>query len=242
MKLRDRSILLLLLLQFTVNCFSQNVQNFSYKIVSTKVEVSYDLVGEVNDVFNIALFSSIDDFQRPLQQVSGDVGENIQSGTGKFIIWDARQELGDFKGNISLRLKTTLIPFIAFTNLTSRTRFRRGKRYELTWTGGTGSENIQFELYKGQTKIEDIQTVPNNGKWDWDIPKDLKSGKGYKIKTTSGGRAGFSPVFRISPKIPLVLKALPIALVGGVVYIIISSGSIGDTPENNDIADPFLPE
>ena len=241
MKLRDRSILLLLLLQFTVNCFSQNVQNFSYKIVSTKVEVSYDLVGEVNDGFNIALFSSIDDFQRTLQQVSGDVGENVKTGSDKLIIWDARQELGDFKGNISLRLITTLIPCIEFTNLTSGTRFKRGKRYELTWTGGSDSD-IQFELYKGLTKVEDLQAVPNDGKWEWDIPKDLKSGKDYKIKSTADGRTGFSPVFRISPKIPLVLKALPIALVGGVVYIIISSGSTGDAPENNDIADPFLPE
>src|SRR5579859_7040192 len=92
----------------------QSVKNIVAKSSADgKVVVTYDLVGTTADQkFSIDLFSSHDNFNLPLSKVNGDVGKNISSGTGKRIEWDA-SELGEFKGDINLKVKgeAVALPF-----------------------------------------------------------------------------------------------------------------------------------
>jgi len=241
MSWRIKFVLIGLLLISPFSSFPQSIQNFSYKIIGTNIELIYDLTGEINDKFYISLYSSLDEFNLPLRQVAGDVGKGIKTGINNRIIWSAKEELGNFKGHISLKLKSSLIPPTVFTNPVSGTRFRRGKTYELTLTGREGGENMKFELYKGSAKVKDLTLSAMNSNYTWEIADDLKPGKDYKIKTTVEGKMIFSSNFQIAPKIPLILKAVPFFLVGGVVAIL-SGVSSSESSTNNDIDDPFLPE
>ncbi len=234
------SIILLFILISTQEIYGQAIENLGYKVAGTKVTITYDLPGDTTRWYNVEVFSSYDGFTEALHYVRGDAGKNIIPGYEKTILWDAKQELGRFKGNISLRVKATYIPFIEFTNIGSK--FRRGRDYDITWTGGPEDGKVTFELYEGETKISRLGGVANTGVWNWDISKKAKTGKYYRIRAFNDRRSEFSSLFRISPKIPWAIKALPLLVAGGVVAAILVSNPPGDKPADNQIVDPFLPE
>jgi len=234
------SIILLFILISTQEMYGQAIENLGYKVAGTKVTITYDLPGDTTRWYNVEVFSSYDGFTEALYYVNGDVGKNIIPGFGKIIVWDAKEELGRFKGNISLRVKTTYIPFIKFTNIGSK--FRRGKDYDLTWTGGPEGGRVRFELYEGDTRISRLGEADNTGLWNWDISKNTKTGKYYRIRAFNDRRSEFSSLFRISPKIPWAIKALPLLAAGGVVAAILMQQPEESPPAGNEIVDPFLPE
>ena len=145
--------------------------------------------------------------------------------------------MGDFKGNLSIRIRARLVPIISFENILPN--LKRGKVNEITWTPGTSQENIKFELYKGNELVNDLGQVPNTGAWNWTIPKSQKIGKGFRFKAIALNKSVYSADFRISPKIPMLLKILPIAGVLGGLVAILAGGK--DAPEDNTIPLPLGP-
>ena len=244
---KTKAILFILLLAgpfFESFSQTQNIENFTYKVTGNNVEVIYDLTGEVNEEYNIELYSSNDNFSIPLKEVTGDVGKGMKSGRNKQIVWASKIELGAFKGRISLKLKSSPISAPEFTYPADGSLLRRGKNHELTLTGTNGRKNLRFELYKGQYKVKNLTTLAMNSNYSWDIASDLQPGKDYSIKTRADGKIITSANFQIAPKFPLMLKVVPFFIVGGIVAILGSSGSSTTPPQtiNNDIADPFSPE
>ena len=217
---------------------AQQIENLVFRLEETNIIINYDLVGQAEESYFITVFSSHNGFSDPIQFVTGDVGENISPGTGKTVTWDARQELGDFKGNLSVRIRARLVPIISFENIPPG--LRRGKVNEIKWQPGTSQENIKFELYKGNELVNDLGQIPNIGAWNWNIPKNQKMGKGFRFKAIVLNKSAYSAEFRISPKIPMLLKILPIAgVLGGLVAVLAGGGK--DAPVDNAIVLPLLP-
>ncbi len=96
-----RRILLLIIMAISV-AFSQNnapqVTNVTFKQRtdgSYKVDIYYDLYDADGDVMTVTMQVSNDAGQTwdvSCNQISGDVGDNITSGTGKHIVWDFAAE------------------------------------------------------------------------------------------------------------------------------------------------------
>jgi len=233
------TILLCLLLSLKVS-IAQQIENLVFRLERTSIIINYDLLGEAEESYFITVFSSHNGFSDPILFASGDIGENITPGIDKTVTWDAKQELGDFKGNLRIRVRARLVPIISFDNIPPS--LRRGKVNEIKWTPGTSQDNIQFQLYRGNELVNDLGQVPNTGAWDWTIPKNQKTGKGFKLKANILNKSAYSADFRISPKIPLLLKILPLAgIAGGLVAILASGGSSGE-PKNKPIVLPLLPD
>ena len=89
--------------------FGQTVKNVQALAEQNKVTITYDLVGSGNgEKFDIELRSSIDGFNAPLVEVSGDVGPDQVAGIGKTITWLALKEQGKFSGTVSFEVTAIL--------------------------------------------------------------------------------------------------------------------------------------
>ena len=88
-------ILILSLLPFLV-C-AQKISNVraEYDAENEKINVYYDLEGNLNQRFDVTIYASSDNYKNPLVFVSGDVGSNIEQGQGKKIVWDYKEEIGE---------------------------------------------------------------------------------------------------------------------------------------------------
>lgn len=200
---------------------AQSIQNVrASPLQDGKVTVTYDIVdAKANQKFVIELYGSHNNFSSPLTEVTGDVGKDIFGGPGRKIIWSASNELGDFKGEINFRVKGHVIVIaaaFAFKFPVEGSSIRRGKTTDLKWEGGTSGQNIKLELYKGSVKVSAIAETKNTGIYNWPVPKNLAKGD-YVVKLSSGSETVNSKTFAVKPKVPLLLKALPLLAVGGVV-------------------------
>src|SRR5262245_16667782 len=94
MKCSLQSISLLAVCVFCVpTCLPQSVENLTSVFKDGNATITYDLVGfRAKELYIVDLYSSHNNFLRPLKMVSGDVGKNIAEGTGKRIEWKASQE------------------------------------------------------------------------------------------------------------------------------------------------------
>ena len=175
-------IFLLLLVSLQVS--AQQVSNVNARLSGENVIITYDLVGaKVGQKFRIELYSSHDNYQSPLKEVSGDVGENQLGGSGKQITWRAKQELHVFSGNVTFEVRSTItFSPIQITSPTSSSSFKTGSSLPVKWSGGMPNSTLQLELLKSNSLSRTIGTTANTGLYTWPIPKDLEKGSDFSLK------------------------------------------------------------
>jgi hypothetical protein len=232
----------LLLCILSINVKAQEVKITQVELQANgDVAVSYKLSDERPDKkYSLYLYTSGDNYIQPLEKVTGDVGVNLTLGEKK-LIWHAKEELGaSFKGGVSLELKgNTYVPFIALDGFEDYKVLKRGKEYDVTWTGGRGDNVLVFELYKGDNKVKVFEERPNVGNTVIVIPKDVKPGR-YKFKISDNRNKDevvYTMDFRVKRKIPLAFDIGVVALVGGAIVYLSGSG----TKEEPKMGEPPLP-
>jgi len=151
--------------------------------------------------------------------VSGDVGNDISAGKGKKITWLVHDELGDIKSDLSLRVIYVLMPpFVDVSSPQASQMFRRGKASSILWQG-SNQGSIDLDLHQNGLRLRSVgNNVPNTGSYSWSLPKDMEKGKNYTIRFSDPGnpsKSVMSGQFTIGSKVPLVLKVVPIIVVGG---------------------------
>lgn len=220
-----------LFILFLVNGIISHAQDFKIKKIelsADKVFVYYDLLDTItNHSYTMSLYYSKDNFISPLQKVRGDVGLEVRPGANKKIEWNAKEELGpDFKeGNISLEVKGRLyIPFIRLDG--DYPGFKRSKKYELTWTGGTQQNILNFDLYQGKKKITSFPNIANVGHYTLIIPNSVKPGKDFSFRISDSKNKDQivnTKTFSIERRVPLLYKVLPPAIIGISVFLFIKA-------------------
>jgi hypothetical protein len=101
-------------------------------------------------------------------------------------------------------------------------------------------------LYKDGEKVTSFPNIANVGHYTLTIPSSVKPGKGYSFKITdtkNKDQIVNTSTFAVKRKIPLLLKAVPVVLVGGLVYWLTTlenpgeEESIGEAPNPNEIVE-----
>lgn len=220
------TLAVLVLVSLSTNCYGQKIEHVAATFQDGKVTIAYDLVGaDPSAKYNVSLYSSHDNYASPLNFVTGAVGENVGPGKSRSVIWDAKAALPtDFDKEIVIKVKAVIIlPPIAKINLEplTRTAIKRGTTYDLGWVGGAPGDNLTIELIKDNKVQQTItQELKNTQRYGVLLPKNIKPGKNYSLRVTNTSRSNdqsdTSP-FEIKPRIPLLVKVLPIAVVAGVV-------------------------
>ncbi len=225
------SCLLFFLLSIAVS-YSQSIQNVKATPREESFIVTYDLVAaKPTQTFTIELYGSNNNFLSPLTLVSGDVGKEVSPGQNKQIIWRAAEELGVYKGEITFRVKGRLnVPPFLFKKPAEGDVVRRGKTTTLEWEGGTDVQNIKIQLIKGSEQISTIAEMKNTGQYEWNIPKKLSTGTYTLVLNTAEQGQVSSKNLKVKSKIPLILKIIPIAIIGGVVVWQVTQEPSNDLP------------
>ena len=147
----------------------------------------------------------------------------------------------DFEGKVGLEVRGRIyIPFVRLEGINKV--YKRGKPFLLTWTGGTQQNILNFDLYKGDEKISPFSNIANVGQTELSIPTSVKSGKDYYFRITDSKNKDQivnTQTFGVKRKVPLLIKAVPVALVGLTVYLLTNvndgSSSITDPPSPTSI-------
>ena len=230
----------MLLLGICVSAFSQSIENVRASFADGKVTIAYDLLRtDPNQTYFVEVSGSHNNYSSPLKTVSGDVGANIKGGSGKKIIWDAKAELVTYKGEITFRVKGNPVAAWVFKTPTEGGSIRRGKSTTIQWEGGSPQQPVTVELYKGSEKVETLAQGNAGTSYTWLVPKDFEKGN-YSIKLSAGGQNISSGTFSVKAKIPLLLKVLPVAVIGGLAAVLSGGGGGGETPTASDL--PTAPD
>lgn len=234
----------ILILCFVFLCFqtkAQRVDNVKASINGDIIIVSFDLIAETDETFNVNLYSSKDNFQQPLTLVTGDVGVNIKAGKGKRIEWLAKNELVDYKGTLIFEVRAFLpepaFDPLEFVNFDLK-EIKSGKSYRLQWKGGKENEKIDLMLFEDGNEKYKISTVNNDGRYLWKIPKGNKSST-YQIQLKGETGIVASNSFQIKKGFPGLLVGGGALLVGGITAAIIILDPFGGD-DGNDL--PIAPD
>lgn len=209
---------------------SQNMDIDFIEFSGRNVVVHYNLDDGANSSreFLVQLYSSQDNFTIPLTRVTGDFGPEVSAGFGKKIVWDITQELGAFKGNVSLELRGRVyVPFAKIKDIEDGQVFKRGKNYPINWTSGNLSGQVNIELFnEAGERMWGENNVANVGKFDWYVQSNIKKGSNYKLKFTNAKDRNdvvYSHAFTIKPKIPLLVKVAGLVILAGAAEFLISN-------------------
>ncbi|MBS1506790.1 MAG: hypothetical protein JSS79_09095 [Bacteroidetes bacterium] len=244
--MRQFLALIFFLVLFEAN--SQSVIIKNVELSGDKIVVHYSLENSnQNAGFLLNLYESKDNFMSPLTKVSGDVGPEVKPGPDKTIVWKVIDEYGNYKGKLSLEIRGKVyVPFVKLQNFDVASSYKRGKSYDVLWKPGN-NDPINIELFKGNQRVQGSMNQANNGAYSLNIPSDMKSGKDYHLKISSvknSDEVVITPDFKVKPKLPLLVKALPILAIGGAV-VALGGGSKKDTggggSSGGDIPLPALP-
>lgn len=246
-KLQNRNIskavmnglIFIFLFTFSHLIHSQSVENVRATVKSDIIIITYDLNGNADETFNVNLYSSRDNFEKPLTLVTGDVGPNVTIGKGKRIEWLAKNELQEYTGSLIFEVKAFL-PKPAFDPLElqnfSISSIKSGKSYRLEWNGGKKEENIEIFLFEDGNQKSKIATVKNDGKYLWKIPKGSKSSS-YQIQLKGESGIVASNSFQIKKGFPIFLVTGGALLTGGIVTAILMLDTPGGDV-NNELPSP----
>jgi hypothetical protein len=224
-----------------IQATAQDLQLTYVEFKEDKLVVHYSLADSViGRFYSVRLYASKDNFLNPLEKVSGGIGLKVKPGPDNTIAWDARTELGPlFDGKVSLEIRgRVFIPFINVESINQYKVFKRGRKYNITWTGGSPQNILNFDLYKGERKVITFPNLANVGHHALEFPTHVKPGKGYRFKISDSKNEEdivYTTEFRVKRKIPLVLKVIPAIMVGSGIYWLLR-------PKDKEPIEPIEPD
>jgi hypothetical protein len=240
-----RVILPVLLLLIHVMAAAQTVAIKKIELAGEKIIVYYDLEdSNPNNEYKLDLYASKDNFAAPLTKVKGDVGAEVKPGMGKKIEWNAREELGGYQGKLALEVRGRVyIPFVKLQNFNTEKSYKRGGSYNIGWKPGN-TNPVNIELFKGGQRITGEMNQPNNGSHTLFIPGSAKPGKDYRLKISDSRNVEdvlYTGNFTVKPKLPMLLKVLPVLAVVGGAAAFLGGGEKGPAGDTEIPAPPALP-
>ena len=223
--------------------YAQRIDNLTTVLAGENIEITFDLIDDAGgQTFDVQLFSSHNNYTTPLQYVSGDIGEEVSPGTGKKVIWEAKKELGKYKGEIYLEIRGIVTPpFVRILTPNAGDKFKPGKSMLIQWDSDVTGD-IGIDLYRNGSKVTSVANTTNTGKYSWTLSKQTAKNDGYYMVFTSSAKPGKrveSQQFTVSGGVPIWAIA-GIVVVGGVVGVLVSDPPGGGT-ETMDIPDPIKP-
>ncbi len=225
-------VISLLMTLTPVELRAQKVENIKKNIRGDTVILVYDLISQHPDVnYEIRLYGITGAHRQRLFRAQGDVGRNIRAGFDKQISWIRNVELlGHDISTINFELSATFLnPLVEFSFPVGKPQVKRDEVYDLNWLGG---ENVRLYLMQDRKRVMNIGYAKNRGSFTWQVPMNIKPGKGYRIRLENENDPSsflLSEPFTIRRKIPTALKAIPFVGVAALILIVNGGDSDGDS-------------
>lgn len=221
-----RNIFIFLFIWIHNSVFTQTVENVRAITKGDIIEIYYDLKPGIDSLnSNITIFSSHNNYQVPLLWVTGHVGQLIPPGDNKLVIWEARKELDNFKGELIIEVRAEPVAMLYEFNSHKKLLARPGKNFTVSWKGGKKTDIVDIQLLDAEKKIVNVlSSTSNANQFTWNIPKDFKRGTYYLLLKAPGQELRSEPIkIQRSKKWLLILP-----IVGGIGFL---AGSLGNKEE-----------
>lgn len=231
----------ILLMGITRLSYCQKIENLSTQFSEGNLIITYDLISVGENVsYDVYVFTSHDNFAKPVSLTKGDAGNDISPGMHKKIEWNAVKELGNFKGDLQIELRSwKYVPFVVFENINTEFVVKRGKPYTIEWEPSSKTKEVYIELFKGEFAYGQKHLIPNNGNYTFNFDKNIIPSDEYNIAISDPSdplKVSHSSKFKIKRKIPNALKAIPILLIGTAAILLTNQNS-----SNQGIPEPPTP-
>jgi len=233
-------IILLATLLATHTLKGQTLTIHQVALLDSNVVVTYDLLDSLpGRSYTVKVFASSDQFLNPLSHLSGDAGLDIKPGKRLKVLIHIPMEWGKaFNGSVSFELRAReFVPFISTSAIDGFHVFRRKQAYELSWTGGTEQNVLNFDLIHGSKTIASFPNIANVGHHTITFPGYVHPGKDYQLRisdNTNQDEVVWSQPFQIKRRVSLLLKGGLVAGVGAAVFVILQN----QQPVDQNIPDP----
>lgn len=205
-----------LICTFSLSAFSQKLENQKAVSAGERIVITYDLQAEVpGDKYDVQIYSSHNNFSTQLKNTTGDIGNGVTPGIGKRIEWEAKKEIGNYQGELSFEIRADVKAVFAYKNSIPSTK--RGKSLTVSWRGGVKTEDVKVILLNEGIEQSTLSTSGNYGSFDWSVPAKHKTGGSYQIRLDNGKESVTSNYFSLKQKIPMIVKILPVAVIGALV-------------------------
>ncbi|HEY5691896.1 MAG TPA: Ser-Thr-rich GPI-anchored membrane family protein [Cyclobacteriaceae bacterium] len=111
-----------------------------------------------------------------------------------------------------------------------KTSYKKGTEVNVNWVGSNPSDKLNIELVRNNVVYKLLaENTDNDQSFTWEMPKKQKTGNGYAIRISNSSRPNEftnSQEFNIKPRIPILVKVLPLIAAGSAVFIL-GGGSEG---------------
>ena len=229
---------------------AQNISNVVTEVKDNVVTVTYDLKSQLpNELYKVQLYSSLDNFQRPLTGAKGDIGDSIEVGNTHKITYDLGLydfSSGTFDGQISfeVRAKFQYAP-LSFINKFDNS-YKKGAKIKVQYKGLKNLNGAKFVIVRSNRKGSVVYpTSPNlEGVTELVLPAHMHTGHFFlKLVNHTDNQMVESKLFEIKKGGNLILKvgipAIILGVAGG--YFALSNKS-GSNSNNTPITDNKLPD
>lgn len=193
----------------------QEIKNIRATENQGKVTIAYDLIGLMtHEKYKIEIYSSVDNFKSPLTFTTGDLGNNVEAGLNKQIVWDARKALKEFKGKVSFEIKGSPANPVIFTNKFEKS-YKIKNGIEVKYNGLVSYEHSYFLLTNKKDSLRLDPSPTKNNTSMLVIPKNTKGGT-YKLKLINpvDKQIVISPNLRINKGRMAIKIIVPVAILG----------------------------
>jgi hypothetical protein len=110
---------------------------------------------------------------------------------------------------------------MTITSIREEAKMKRGKTYEINWSGGQPSDAIALELINKKQKVTQLSTTTNNGHVAVRIPSRTRVGKySLLIKNTTSGEIAQAQMVKIRRRIPLGVQIAMVVVPLAINYVI----------------------
>lgn len=115
--MQNRLISWLLPLLATHGALGQTISNVTTEAVGDKIVIRYDIDDPKEDhLFEVAVYSSKDNYSQTLKNVSGNgVGAMVSAGKDRVIIWDVLKDEKEFTGEYTFEVRALMKPLVINT-------------------------------------------------------------------------------------------------------------------------------
>ena len=97
---------------FSPGTHAQQITDVTQQVVGDKVIIKYNIVEAKDDqAFDVAVYSSQDNFSKSLHNVSGNgIGENVSAGGDRTVIWDVLLDVPKLMGDYNFEVRALVRP------------------------------------------------------------------------------------------------------------------------------------
>ncbi len=197
---------------------AQKITDISITEEGDKYKISYMLTGDFPEqTFEVLIYTSVDEFKQPLQQITGDVNrKNIRPGK-KEALWDAKKEYKMYEGSFQLKIVANIISNYSITAPSKGDVLKRGKNFQISWSGFKPGTPVKIMLTDPSGDTREIAGYETGNSYMWKVKG--KPGKGATIKVAAvddASASAKSSTFEVKRAIPLAAQLGTAAGVAGV--------------------------